>query len=970
MTDPVAADQSAAGSGPILADELTDAQRAAIVHGGGPLIIVAGPGAGKTDTLVRRAAYLVAERAVAPERLMLTTFTNKAADELYDRLSRWLGVDSLRVHISTIHAFCQSLLLDYPRSHPLGPGFRVLDDREQFLFVYARLSDLGLSRLPKSRPGEFLASVISFFNLCTEERVDPGQIAERIASDGAAMLGLKKDAPEAIEEYALVADAYPIYLELLRREGLVDFPGLQVTTFEMLSEQPELRDRVADRYQYLLVDEYQDTNRLQVELLKLLAQPRYNLTAVGDDDQSIYRFRGATPSSFVRFQDDFPNACRIDLTVNFRATPALVDATARLISHNAPGRTDKELASGRDAPDAPAPVLLAANTCADEAEEVVQTLAGWRREGRIRTYGDVALLFRSVKYHAGEYLDALDRHGVPYRVVADGGFFDREDIIHLRDLIRFCGSKRRWDPRVLEGKLLELSPDTVDAIVRSQRDPEQWSDERILDGLGIREPRERELLRILAGLRERTLSGDLDNLMSLFYDMLNATGYFARCCAPDDGKAAAHEYDAALLNLAQFSQLVDAFRRHVRTQNTYRFGEYLRSLPSRSIDAVRPEVDAEAVQIMTVHQAKGLEFPVVVIGSATGGRFPGRFRRPAYPVPAELRLSAEDDTAEEHLRDQRRLFYVAMTRARTLLVIGAPEKIKVRGSGQSQFVGEIGSDTLIGPKQVGEPPFAAPLQPSSGQRQRISYSALNSYLLCPLQYKLLHECGFVIPYASYFRFGSVLHRVLERIHRMALDGYRPTPAEAEQLFLDAWHPDQARDAAWQQRQQDLGRSYARRYVERHAERFDRIVWVEEDLELPVGYDQLVQGRLDLACRTEAGIEIIDFKVRSRRGLDDLRPRYQLDTYALAAEHTFGATVERLGIHLLAEEPGSELVGWPWDGDAKAAARGRVERAAAGIRARDFEPTPGQHCRYCDFQRICPAAAVRDERVRETVGTDP
>lgn len=945
----------------ILAEHLTEGQRDAILHEGGPLLLVAGPGAGKTDTIVRRAAYLVAHRGIAPEHLLVTTFTNKAVHELEDRLWRFLGDAAHRVHVATLHSFCQTLLERFPEGLPGGGAFRVLDDREQFLFVYAHLRVLGLHRFPKGRLGDFIADVVAFFNLCGEELVEPGRLLALAQERGGELLGLKKAAPEALQEYLAVVAAYPRYLDLLRQEGLLDFAGLQRAAYALLRDRPQVREAVADRYRYLVVDEYQDTNRLQVELLRLVAHPRNEITAVGDDDQSIYRFRGATVRSFLHFAQDFPGARRLDLAVNFRATPPLVAAASALIAHNAPARTEKALRSGREGAAATPPVLVRAETCSEEAERVVASLVRWRQEGVVRSYRDVALLFRSVKYHAGEYLEALERHGVPYTVAADGGFFDREDVLHLRELLKFCGAKTSWQPEWLQGKLLELSPRTVDAIRRWQEDPAAWSDERILAELGVDSPQERAALRALAELRARSHQGTLGDLMALFYELLRATGYFARCCPPD-GHGDPWEAEAALLNLAQFSRLLEAFGRHVDPRSTYRFGEYLWALPARSLDALHPEPRHEAVQVMTVHQAKGLEFPVVVVGSATEGRFPGNYRRPKYPVPSALRLSGEEDSEEEHLVDQRRLFYVAMTRAKDLLVVGAPEKIAKRGQGPSRFVGEVEEGRFREPEALGGQGKAsgnadtlAVERPAVG-RERISYSALHSYLLCPLQYRLLHECGFAVSQVSYFWFGTTLHRVVELLHRRAAAGAEVTPEVAEAVFGEVWRPAGGpSDPRWRQ-QRELGLRYVRQYVTGYQERFRRILWVEEPLELLAGERLLVHGRLDLACQREGGIEIVDFKVRTRRGLESLRPEYQLAAYGLAATRSRKERVGRLVVHLLAEAPGQEEVVVPWSQREEEHIRERLDVAARGILARDFRPTSGPHCTYCDFRTLCPASA--------------
>jgi len=970
----------------ILPNYLTPSQKDAVTYDGGPLLIAAGPGAGKTDTIVRRAAYLVAEGKARPEEVVVTTFTNKAAEELYYRLRSYLGNSAADMYITTIHSFCDRILRSYPERHPWGAGYSILDGREQFLFVYARLKDLGLSRFPKGRLGEFIFDVIAFFNLCTEEQVSIGGLQEEIKEKGGALLGLKKEDPKAIEEYAAVAKAYELYQELLQKEGLLDFSGMQAALYNLLQDDSSLCAELSKQYRYFLVDEYQDTNRLQVEILRLLTGSHGQVTAVGDEDQSIYRFRGATVSSFLRFDQDFPGAYRVELDVNFRSTPALVDASSTLIEHNGPVRSEKELTSSRSRDEAVKPVVMKAETCPQEAAALARMLRQWKEEGVIESYNHVVLLFRSVKYQAGEYFEALEKEGVPFYVGADGGFFDREDILQLKDLIKFCGWKKKWEVKCLQGKMLELSSQAVEAVVKYNKDPSTWTEEQVLEELGIKDQRERKMMMELGRLRERTTGNELNDLMELFYELLQSSGYFARCCSYEEEQGR-QEWESTLLNLAQFSRLLDAFQRHVRTINTYRFGEYLRNIPQRSLDDLRPEPE-EAVRLMTVHQAKGLEYPLVVIGSAMNGRFPQKFKRPRYPIPGKFRLSGEEESEEEHLYDQRRLFYVAMTRAEDMLVVGAPEKVNKRGGGVSRFAKEMGEDNAHWVESYAEvsAEITAGLRHGKDLKEkqpvrRIFYTALHSYLLCPLQYKLLYEYEFALPQAYYFRFGGTLHYCLEHLHKLAQKGEVVTAEQAEEIFLSYWQPDRSMSPETEEKHRQLGIKYLRQYVENYAHLLGHLYWVEENVEVPLGDSFICTGRIDLALKNEDGLEIIDFKARTRRGLDVLKPQYQLQAYALAVQENRQEKVDKLIIHLLAEEPGKERAEYPWNEQMEEETRHRLYDAVEGIREGRFEAQPGGHCFYCDFSRLCPDSRFKEkeqfnERIKEddqwllTMGMDP
>jgi DNA helicase-2/ATP-dependent DNA helicase PcrA len=954
----------------ILSSYLTKEQHEAIIHKDGPLLIIAGPGAGKTDVIVRRTAYLVREHSIDPKNLLVTTFTNKAANELYDRLWPYLGNQSHDIHISTIHSFCQKLLSDYSDSHHWGRTFDILDDRDQFLFVYARLRDLGLNRFPKGRMGDFLADVISTFNLCTEEMVDPEKFKQEIESRGTVLLGLKKDNPEAIEEYMAIANAYECYLELLQGEGLIDFGMLQKITYEMLLSVKNVRDEVAKQFKYILVDEYQDTNRLQVLLLKEIAHPNYNICAVGDDDQSIYRFRGSTVKSFLKFEKDITNPKIVTLNVNFRATPSLVKISEKLIKHNESFRREKDIEAHRQSP-VYQPIWIHAETCTEEAELVVKSIIEARKNGFIEDYGDVAFLFRSVKYHAQDYLEALERYKVPFRVVSDGGFFDREDIINLKELITFCGWKEKWDPRIFEGKLLELHPDTIEAIRKIKEDPSTWVDKEFLFKLGVHNQEDLLALKELANIRVQTQNDEVTSLLDLFYELLRVTGYFKRSCKQGIEGKKSSEANAALLNLAQFSALINSFQKLVRTQNTYRFGDYLRTIPSRSLDALRPDPEEEAALIMTIHQAKGLEYPLVVIGSLMEGRFPGRFRPPKYPIPSELRLSNESDSKEENIRDQRRLFYVGITRAENLLIIGSADKVNKRGGGRSSFIEDIGEDQFAESSllRTEKNKFEKRIKKPSPVRQRLSYSAVHIYMLCPLQYKLLFDCGFAVPQAHLFQFGRLIHQALEILHNRALKGDKITTATARLVLDKIWKPFRYWKPEQESGLKESGYYYLTRYCEAYSDRFHRIHWVEEPIDLSIGDGVVISGKIDLACKTEKGIEVIDFKVRSRRGFEILKPHLQVKTYGLACCRQKDLKIEQVVIHLLAEEPGRDLEIVQWNEEVAKEANKTIHDAIAGIQSKLFDPIPGAHCNYCDFSDICPSSETR-KIIENTLKEEP
>ncbi len=919
---------------PILTPTLTSEQRAVIVHGDGPLLVVAGPGAGKTEVMLRRVAHLVRARGVPPASILVTTFTRKAATGLRDRLRRLLNEQAEQVFVGTIHSFCQWLLETYPDAHPYGRRFQVLDERAQFLFVFSHARDLGLD-LPKGRKGEFLSDVIAAFNTYSEGLVESARLVEVLIEKGADS-----------EELA-VATAYGRYLSLLREAGVIDFAGLQREAYRVLCEDDAVRTDVQDKFRYIVVDEHQDTNPLQDFILRVVAEPECNICVVGDDDQSIYRFRGATVKNFLSFPQVYQGCAHIVLNRNFRSREPIVAASSRMIDHNYPRYPKKLVAHRGEGPDV---LLVQADDVEDEGERLAETILRLRENGVIGRWRDVAVLLASVRYYAGPLLQALERRAIPYLVSGDGRFFDRPDIAHLKSLMLMLAWPSSWRPDALAGPVLALSPTTVAALEDFSGD--LWElNEAALRAIGVADHRDRAVLLSLIDLHRRVQAREHGSMVALVHDLLALSGYAAARLRAGD--------QIALANLAEFTRLAEAFDRHTGSRSIYRFGEYLLSLPERSLDEVRP-TDADGVQVMTIHQAKGLEFPVVVIASAIEGRLPSRPRRRRFQLsgavasavlPPEI-AAAREEEEDVHLADQRRLMYVGLTRARDLLIVGTSQKVRRQSCRPSRFLSEMGVQP--GPRTNWQdipplpPVVAAPAE--EHRRPTLSFSAVNAYLTCPLRYWLQYEARLSVPGWYFAQYGASLHRALEAIHTRILEGQGVDEQTAVALLEQCWVPFGLRHREDEQRLRQTATECIVRYVRHYAHTFPRV----RHPELTFSHETdacVLTGRVDLVRQgTTDTLELVDFKTRAAGGIALLRADLQLGLYALACESLLGRPISRLVVHLLAD--GRE-VEYPWDPAARAAACAALHQVAAGLQERRFPPTPGEHCRACEFRALCP-----------------
>jgi DNA helicase-2/ATP-dependent DNA helicase PcrA len=357
-------------------------------------------------------------------------------------------------------------------------------------------------------------------------------------------------------------------------------------------------------------------------LAAIVGKEGNGLAVVGDDDQSIYRFRGATVKNILHFEEHFPGAHRILLGHNFRSYEPIVAHSQRVIVHN-PARFGKELltvrGTGSDL------LLIYKRTADEEAQVVVDLLQQLYAKGQIKRWSDVAILLRSVRSYAAPYVAALRSADIPHVVIGSGGFFDREDISQLYDLlVKFLGTPKEWGDRYLRHPVVGLSDESIKALKKHKANLLDSATDKGLRAIGVKDADDRRRLLALLELKREVLAKKHASFLAVLYRLLEITGYFARC-----ERAGQVE---TLQNIGVLSQLIAAFDEHGGTTNYYPFQDYLQLMREGSVEPVT-EPPPDAVQIMTIHQAKGLEWPVVVVGAVMNGRLPSTARKPAYDIP-------------------------------------------------------------------------------------------------------------------------------------------------------------------------------------------------------------------------------------------------------------------------------------------------------------------------------------------------
>jgi DNA helicase-2/ATP-dependent DNA helicase PcrA len=928
---------------------LNDAQREIVAHADGPLLVVAGPGSGKTYSIVLRALNLLLLGRAAPSEIVLCTFTEKAAFEMRDRLSaaaQKVGYqgDLSELRVLTIHGLCNRILTQHRHRTELGNSYETLDELTQLLFIFEHFDEI----IGPENGGFYLGrwttrwtaieGARGYFDKITEELVDPERLS---AAPGPFLQG--------------IARAYRAYESVLLSNNRTDFAHLQSIVHGLLL-QPEHSRILADEIRYVLVDEYQDTNYVQEQLLLKLTSRTANLCVVGDEDQSLYRFRGATVRNILEFPGRFPTCPVVRLTTNYRSHRAIVERYDRWMASadwsnpdGVPFRFDKTIEADPNGgyPEYPAVISIWGQDARDEASRFADLVEFLRRSAVIEDYSQVALLLHSVRDdHSGPYLAALDARGIPAFCPRARAYFENDEV----RLMVACFA-------VLFGWHGDGRGQVAGAVAHLAR----YVDEGLVElakGHAGQHPLALTLQKWVAEIASLREGEGLD---------LRPADYFYQLLALDPFATAVKNENAAR-HLAIFSQLLNVSQSYYHyTVVTHRnreflrfhlFNSFLRLLHDGGIneyeDPNQP-FPKGYVQVMTIHQAKGLEFPVVVVGSLStqlsSAKRIDRDLGPFYhrpPFEPESRVT---------LFDRMRLHYVAFSRAQKVLVLTAHEAPKDhfapmwQGLPQWPYV----EQSLLAAQR-----FA--LRERMPVKRAYSFTGdLKIYETCPRQYQFFREYDFTPSRSAVIFFGLLVHQTIEEVHRIVLDGKLDTLDEPRirELFDRTFRflclsdvrsiGDTARESAFRQ---------VMNYFRQNRDEMRRVIQTEVDVSLEKdGY--ILTGKVDLLLGGDGKLELLDFKT-SPRPTDSpaLLESYerQLCTYAHILERRYNRRVDRLLLYWTAEgEKEKALMAFPYRPERIDEAGRYFDEVVRRIQGEEFLVKVAPEtaiCKECDLRSLC------------------
>jgi len=942
-------------------------QRQAVAELRGPVRVVAGAGTGKTAVVAERFHRLVGAGA-QPSSILVMTFTERAAAEMRSRVESGLGSYMGELWIGTFHSVAQTLLREDGWRIGIPPSFRVLAGADRWIQMRELLWELGDPALiGVERPDDLVNPLLRLLERLKQELIAPARLEDWARTCEDRELG---------EQLLAGVRLFRAYGRHSDAEKLLDFDDLILQLVRLLEARPEARERNVKRFTSLLVDEYQDSNLAQERMVELLGGSE-NVCVVGDDDQSIYRFRGASLASMERFVRFFPAAVTRTLGRNRRSSANVVAAAARLIGNN-PNRMAKPLSAFRGA--GRRVELAHAATGLDESLHVATEVAALAKIGT--PLGRIALLVRTNAL-ARPVVLALRAAGIPHQLWGARGFYRRPEVLDVIAYLRLLANptdelaiNRLAGRRAGGGAPLGLSPRL--SAARSAGVPaltalERWEPTRQWVGV----------VRRLVGLALRL------GIDELFFELMASTGYLEVATFESES-----EQRQVAANLAKFGELIDAFCDRRRDQSLQAFIAHLELVLLSDTDeevAQGEEVEA-AVQVMTIHQAKGLEFDAVFVPALVEGRLPQPHRGDRFRIPAQL--AGDAGGREDQVAEERRLLYVAMTRARDRLTLSWADSYEgSRAWRRSRFIDEIeaagrrhflskeipalgGSPAASELRQLelGEEAAAtAPAAPAVLEAvPRLSFSGISTYRECPRQYQFRYIHRLPVPTTAEAEYGNILHAALQRLGKLRMEEPVITEEALERVHQQVWDEMPFSDPRRLPAMRALGRRQLVAYLAGGGF-LARPALLEEPFTAELDGWRLrgIVDRVDPPSSPESGERaagqpnggapdpapgpwrIIDYKTGDPIPASRLRRDLQLALYALGAKRALGLAALELEIVYLKDS--SRVVVAAAD-DLLAEAEKIGGEVAAAVNDGRFEPRPERRrCALCAYRLACSAA---------------
>ena len=970
---------------PVDLEKLNKEQKEAVTFGEGPLLIVAGAGTGKTTVITQRIVHLIEKEKAKPEEILAVTFTEKAASEMEERVDDLLDYGYVDLWISTFHSFCERVLRDYGLDIGIPADFKILDQTGIWRLIRQNFDKFQLNYYrPLGNPTKFINALISHFSHCKDQEVYPEnylEYADKLKTN-------LDDAPEEQETERIkeVANAFHVYQRLLLENSCLDFGDLINYCLKLFKKRPAILKKYQEKFKYILVDEFQDTNWAQYELIKVLASPKNNLTVCADDDQAIYRWRGASFSNIIQFKKDFPEAKQVSLVKNYRSRQNILDLSYKFIKANDPDRLEfvnkinKKLIAAEEGKG-----IIEHIHCRSLDEEVGKTIRKIMeiiKEDKEATYNDFAVLVRA-NDAANAFVKALDRVGLPYQFLASRGLYSKPIVLDIISYFKLLDNYHESSAfyRILNLPFLGISLDDIMKLTQYSRYKTKSLYEAA-DGIaliyGISPKTQEKISFVMSLIRKHSAMAREKPVSEILMAFLGDSGYLKHLA----GQESKEQLD--LLN--QFYKKIKIFEEATIEPTLKKFVEDI-TLEIESGEEGKLEFDPERgpdmIKVMTIHGAKGLEFKYVFLANMVDKRFPTTERKDPIELPDDL-IKDIKPTGDVHLQEERRICYVAMTRAKKGLYFTSAEDYGgTRAKKLSRFLIELGykkesdkfaaGNNLLAERQK---VFKIVQKPELGRLpDHFSFSQLAAFEKCPLQYKFNFVLKVPIRGKPVFSFGRTMHNALFFCLKEAqgksgaqdnLFGFDKAEAAVgkkgsgvkesdflkiyEREWIDEWYESKKQKEEYY----DLGKKIIKNFYSDFSRNPPNVLNIngEPALEMPFNLrigKYSVRGKIDRIDEAENEVTIIDYKTGGSKEKLDAETKEQLLIYQIASEEVFGLKPKELVYYYLEDGKKASFLGAEKEKDKL---KERIIQKIEEIRTSDFKPTPGWQCEFCDFKDIC------------------
>jgi len=957
-----------------------------VVHGKGPLLIVAGAGTGKTTVITQRIVYLIEKGETKPEEILAVTFTEKAAAEMEERVDVLLPYGYVDLWISTFHSFCERILRDYALDIGLPADFKILDNTAGWLLVYRNLDKFDLNYYkPLGNPTKFIQALISHFSHCKDQGIYPEDYLEY-----AEKLKTRDDMPEDDETERIkeVAGAFHTYQRLLLENSSLDFGDLINYCLKLFQKRQLILKKYREKFKYILVDEFQDTNWAQYELIKILAESKNNLTVCADDDQAIYRWRGASFSNIIQFKKDFPKAKQISLVKNYRSCQNILDLAYKFIKANDPDRLEyvNKISKKLFAKEKGRGIIehISAKSLEEEVNKTIKKILEILKKDKDADYNDFAILVRA-NDAANPFIKALERTGLPYQFLASKGLYSKPVVLDVISYFKLLDNYHESPAvyRILNMPFLEIPPQDIMKLTqysykRTKSLYESMEELPLIPGISSKT--QEKIVSVLSLIKNHTIFAKEKAVSEILVSFLEESGYIKYLIKKEDKE------QLDLLN--QFYKRVKNFEGATIEPTLNNFMREI-NLEIESGEEGKLEFNHEQgpdmIKVMTIHGAKGLEFKYVFLVNMVDKRFPTIERKELIELPEDL-IKDIKPTGDVHLQEERRICYVAITRAKKDIYFTSAEDYGgVRKKKLSRFMIEMGYREKEKEKAK-ENGLLADRKNSLEKRkikpmpdylpEHFSFSQLAAFDKCPLQYKFAFILKVPTRGKAVFSFGKTMHNTFYNFLKYAnesnasnqrnLFGFEEKTVKVskkekslnlddlmeiyEKNWIDEWYENKKQKEEYYK----LGRRIVKDFYSEFSKNPPKVLKINNAfaLEMPFNLkigEYTLYGVVDRIDEKEGEVAIIDYKTGNSKDKLSLDDKEQLLIYQIAAEEIFKIKPKKLIYHYLSNGKKASFLGSEKE---KERLKEKIIQEIEEMKKSDFKPTPGWQCAFCDFKDIC------------------